>query len=95
MLNMLKKMKLPAAVALFVQSVTFFVLFLVLWAKKKSIAGAFLAVSAAGGVACGCLVSGLRKEIAATTVAFEEDFDMDEAELKADLAGNDEEEVAL
>lgn len=90
---MLKKLKLPMAVALFVQSITFFVLFLVLWSKKKSLASAFLAVSAAGGLACGCLVAQLRKEIAATTVEFDEDFDLDEAELKADLSGNDEEEA--
>lgn len=90
---MLKKMKLPAAVALFVQSITFFVLFLVLWAKKKSLAGAFLAVSAMGGVACGCLVAQMRKEIAATTVEFDDEFDMDEAELKADLSGDEEEEA--
>ena len=90
---MLKKMKLPAAVALFVQSITFFMLFLVLWAKKKSLAGAFLAVSAMGGFACGCLVAQMRKEIAATTVEFDDEFDMDEAELKADLSGDDDEEI--
>ncbi len=92
---MFKKLKLPAAVALFVQSVTFFVLFLVLWAKKKSLASTFLAVSAMGGVACGCLVAQMRKEIAATTVEFDDEFDMDEAELKADLSGGDEEDLAI
>ena len=90
---MLKKLKLPAAVALFVQSVTFFVLFLVLWSKKKSLAGTFLAVSAMGGLACGCLVAEMRKEIAATTVDFDDEFDMDEAELKADLSSDEEEEA--
>ena len=92
---MFKKLKLPAAVALFVQSVTFFVLFLVLWAKKKSLASTFLAVSAMGGVACGYLVAQMRKEIAATTVEFDDEFDMDEAELKADLSGGDEEDLAI
>lgn len=90
---MLKKLKLPAAVALFVQSVTFFVLFLVLWSKKKSLAGTFLAVSAMGGLACGCLVAEMRKEIAATTVEFDDEFDMDEAELKADLSSDEDEEA--
>lgn len=90
---MLKKLKLPAAVALFVQSVTFFVLFLVLWSKKRSLAGTFLAVSAMGGLACGCLVAEMRKEIAATTVEFDDEFDMDEAELKADLSSDEEEEA--
>ena len=88
---MLKKLKLPVAVALFVQSVTFFVLFLVLWAKKRSLAGAFLAVSAMGGLACGCLVAEMRREIAATTVEFDDEFDMDESELKADLSADDDE----
>ena len=88
---MLKKVKLPAAIALFVQSITFFVLFIVLWSKKKSLAGAFLAVSAMGGVACGCLVYQMRKEIAQTTVEFDEEFDMDEAELRAELSADDEE----
>ena len=90
---MLKKLKLPAAVALFVQSVTLFVLFLVLWSKKKSLAGTFLAVSAMGGLACGCLVAEMRKEIAATTVEFDDEFDMDEAELKADLSSDEDEEA--
>ena len=89
---MLQKVKLPAAIALFVQSITFFVLFIVLWSKKKSLAGAFLAVSAMGGVACGCLVYQLRKEIAATTVELDdEDFDVDEVELRAELSADDEE----
>ena len=88
---MLKKLKLPAAVALFVQAVTFFVLFLVLWAKKRSLAGAFLAVSAMGGLACGCLVAEMRREIAATTVEFDDECDMDESELKADLSADDDE----
>ena len=93
---MLKKMKLPVAVALLVQSVTFLVLFVVLWAKKKSLAATFLAVSAMSGLACGCLVAQMRKEIAATTVEFDDEFDMDEAALKADLSSDDEEEeVAL
>ena len=88
---MLKKMKLPAAVALLVQSVTFLVLFFVLWSKKKSLASTFLAVSALSGAACGCLVAQMRKEIAETTVEFDDEFDMDEAELKADLSSDEEE----
>ena len=57
---MFKKMKLPLAVTLFVQSVTFFFLFLVLWAKKKSLANTFLAISAIGGAACGCLIAQMK-----------------------------------
>ena len=91
---MFKKIKLPAAVALFVQSVTFFILFLVLWAKKKSLASTFLAVSAMGGIACGCLLVEMRKEIAETSVAFDDEFDLDEAELRSDLSGADDEIIA-
>ena len=90
---MLKKIKLPAAIALFVNAVTFLLLFIVLWSKKKSLAGAFLAVSAMSGVACGCLVAQMRREIAATTVEFDDEFDMDEAELRADLAADEDEET--
>ena len=86
---MFKKIKLPAAVALFVQSVTFFILFLVLWAKKKSLASTFLAVSAMGGIACGCLLLEMRKEIAETSVEFADDLDIDEAELRADLSADE------
>ena len=87
---MFKKMKLPAAVALLVQSVTFFFLFLVLWAKKKSLASTFLAVSAMGGLACGCLIAQMRKEIAETSVEFDDELDLDEAELRADLSADTE-----
>ncbi|MBQ9735325.1 MAG: hypothetical protein IJV96_00890 [Clostridia bacterium] len=90
---MFKKVKLPAAIALLVQSVTFFVLFLILWSKKKSLASTFLAVSAMGGAACGCLIWQMRKEIAETAVEFDDEFDVDEAEIKADLDRLDEEEV--
>ena len=82
---MFKKAKLPAAVALLVQSVTFFALFLVLWAKKKSLASTFLAVAAMGGALSGCLIWQMRKEIAETSVEFDDEFDVDEADLKADL----------
>ena len=87
---MFQKMKLPAAIALFVQSITFFALFFVLWSKKKSLAGAFLAVSAMSGAACGCLVYELRKEIAQTTVELDDGLDIDEADLRADLSSDEE-----
>ena len=88
---MFQKVKLPAAIALFVQSITFLVLFFVLWSKKKSLASTFLAVSAMSGAACGCLVYQLRKEIAATTVELDDDdFDVDEAELRAELSADEE-----
>ncbi|NLK40207.1 MAG: hypothetical protein GX303_08235 [Clostridiales bacterium] len=48
---MLKKMRLYVAVSLMVQSVTLALLFLILWARKKSISRAILALSAAQGAA--------------------------------------------
>ena len=47
----MKNTKLFVGISLMVQSVAFLVLALVFWGKKKSLAKAFAAVSAAGGVA--------------------------------------------
>lgn len=89
---MLKKSKLVVAVSLLVQSITFFALFCILWAKKKSLAGAFLAISALGGATGAYLVFQMKKEIAATSVEFDDDFEVDELAFHADL--DDEEEEA-
>ena len=90
---MFKKMKLPAAFVLLAQAVLFFVLFITLWGKKKSLSLAFLVVAAESGVALGFLIAAMRKEIAATTVEFDDELELDEAELKADLMGGDDEEA--
>jgi hypothetical protein len=87
---MLKKLKLPAAFLLLAQTVVFFILFLLVWSKKKSLSLAFLLVAAEGGVALGCLIAAMRREIAATAVEFDDELDLDEAEIKADLSGDDE-----
>lgn len=89
---MFKKSKITLAASLLVQSVTCFILFCALCAKKKSIAAAFLAISAISGATGGILIAQLKKEIAATTVEFDDDFEMDEAALKGALGGADEEE---
>lgn len=89
---MFKKSKLNFAASLLVQSVTFFVLFCALWAKKKSLAAAFLAVSAVSGATGAVLIAQLKQEIAGTTVEFDDDFEMDEAALKGTLHGGDTEE---
>lgn len=59
---MLKKTKLYVAVALMVQAISLFALFLSLWAKKKSIAGAFLAVATLEGAAGGYLLWQAKQE---------------------------------
>ena len=54
----MKNTKLFVGSSLMVQSVAFLVLALIFWGKKKSLAKAFAAVSAAGGVASAfCLVA--------------------------------------
>jgi NADH:ubiquinone oxidoreductase subunit K len=90
---MLKKMKLPGAILLLVQTIVFFVLFLVLWGEKKSLSLALLFVAAESGVGLGFLIAAMRKEISATTVEFDDELDMDESEVKADLSGTDDEEA--
>ena len=90
---MLKKSKLVVAVALIVQSLTFFILFCILWGKKKSLAGAFLAVSAMGGVTGAYLIVQMKKEIAETSIEFDDDFEVDELTFRSDLDRLDEEEA--
>ena len=89
---MFKKSKLNFAASLIVQSITFFVLFCALWCKKKSLAAAFLAVSAISGATGAVLIAQLKQEIADTAVEFDDDFEMDEAALKGTLDGGDDEE---
>ena len=66
---MFKKTKLTLSLALMVQSFTLFVLFIILCVKKKSIAAAFLAVSAMEGAAGVYLFLQAREELE------ENDFD--------------------
>ncbi|MBR5515072.1 MAG: hypothetical protein IKU52_02575 [Clostridia bacterium] len=47
---MLKKTKLFAGIAFLVQSITFLTVFIVLWAKKKSISKTFLFIGLLGGI---------------------------------------------
>ncbi len=82
---MLKKSRLVVAVSLLVQSFTFFALFCMLWAKKKSLAGAFLAVAAMGGATGAYLIVQMKKEIAETSVEFDDDFEVDELAFHAEM----------
>lgn len=88
---MLKKSRFPVAITLLVQSFTFLILFIILSAKKKSIASAFLAVAAMEGAAGTYLLSQMKKEIAETVVDFgDDDFEVDEAAINANLSRCDD-----
>lgn len=95
---MFKKSKLHVAVSLMVQSVTMFVLFIILAVKKKSIAGAFLAVAAIEGSAGAYLLCQLKKEKKEEfdpDEALGEDsdnIDIDEADIASDLSRHDDDE---
>lgn len=57
----MKKAKMIIGITLMVQSITFFILFLIYWGKKKNLAKTFAAFAAAGGVVGAfCLVSELK-----------------------------------
>ncbi len=59
---MLRKSRLFVGITLVVQAISFLCLFFILMAKKKSIAGAFLALSAAEGAAGTYLLYQLKEE---------------------------------
>lgn len=59
---MFKKTKLYVGVSLLVQAVTSVVMFFILLGKKKSIAGAFLALAAVSGAAGGYLIYDCKKD---------------------------------
>lgn len=59
---MFKKTKLVVGVSLLVQAVTSVVMFFILLGKKKSIAGAFLALAAISGAAGGYLLYDCKNE---------------------------------
>ncbi len=96
----LKETRLFIALALLVQSISFFIMFIILCVKKKSIAAAFLAVSAMGGSTAGYLLWQLKEEtdaeFDAAREALENDeyLEFDEARIAADLAhGSVDEDV--
>ena len=59
---MFKKTKLYVGVSLLVEAVTSIVMFFILLGKKKSIAGAFLALAAVSGAAGGYLLYDCKKD---------------------------------
>ncbi len=81
-----KETRLYVALALLIQSFTFFIMFIILCTRKKSIAAAFLAVSAMSGGTSGYLLYQLREETragldAAGEALADEDMDFDPSRL--------------
>lgn len=76
----MKKTKMIIGISLIVQSITFFILFLIYWNKKRSLAKTFAAFSAAGGiVGAFCLVSELKNKKCCSVE--EDEIDEDFADL--------------
>lgn len=77
----MKKTKMIIGITLMVQSITFFILFLIYWGKKKNLAKTFAAFAAAGGVVGAyCLISELKGRKCCT--AFDDEgIDEDFADL--------------
>lgn len=76
-MKMNKKVKFTVAVSMLVQAVSFVVVFFILAGKKKSLAKAFLAMAAVGGVAgTGLMISYLKDE--KESLEFDDDFLFDE-----------------
>ncbi len=100
---MFKKTKLYVGVSLLVQSVCSVAMFFILLGKKKSIAGAFLALAAISGAAGGYLLYDCKQE---EELSFgcvgcdDEDCDCcefgceDDLDVDGDLFARDEDEVA-
>jgi hypothetical protein len=76
----MKKTKMIVGISLMVQSITFFILFLIYWNKKKNLAKTFAAFSAAGGVVGAyCLISEMKR--CRCCKVDEDDIDEDFADL--------------
>ena len=98
---MLKRSRLFVSLALLVQSFTLFILFIILCVKKKSIAAAFLAVSAMEGVAGAYLFHEAKEEFEENDfdpsdyldedLFPEEEFELDDDMLKTNLSHGREE----
>ncbi|HOJ47448.1 MAG TPA: hypothetical protein PLD48_01080 [Bacillota bacterium] len=76
----MKKTKMIIGISLLVQSLTFFILFLIYWNKKRSLAKTFAAFSAAGGVVGAiCLISEMKNKKCCSVE--EDEIDEDFADL--------------
>ena len=92
----MKKSRLYVGISLMVQAFSFTIMFIILCAKKKSIAGAFLAVAAMAGTVGTYMLWQYREDEKAFEASFgddfldDEDFDFDEDAIHADLFGGDD-----
>ncbi len=82
---MLKKSKLILALSLIAQSFSFLLMFFMLWRKKKSLANAFLAVAAMGGATGAVLLAKMKKEIAATSLEFDDDLPVKDSDTHEEI----------
>ena len=97
----MKKTRLFVGIALVVQAISFAIMFIILCAKKKSIAAAFLAVAAMEGCAGGYLLWQYKQDMNELDSEFghdffgDEDFDFDEDAVSADLFGDDADDIPV
>lgn len=94
----LKNSRPYVALALLIQAFTFFIMFIILCVRKKSIAAAFLAVAAMEGAAGTYLLCQMKAENEATfdpelALANDEGLDIDDSALSAEMNGHWGEEV--
>ncbi len=93
---MWKKTRLYAGIAMLVQAFAFAVLFCTQIVKRKSLAGAFLAVAAAEGAAGGFLLwRAYEENRRERALGYTEDdaFYFDEDEMNRELSGNPDEDA--
>ena len=86
---MFKKTKLIVGVSLLVQAVTSVVMFFILLGKKKSIAGAFLALAAVSGAAGGYLLYDCKKDEDLTFGCLDCDCEDDCCDCECDCCDDD------
>ena len=92
----MKKTRLYVGIALVVQAFAFAIMFIILCAKKKSIAAAFLAVAAMEGAAGGYLLWQYKQDLEGgedfgADFLGDDDFEFDEDALNAELFCEDDE----
>ena len=94
---MLKKTRLYVAIALVVQAVSFAAMFIILCAKKKSIAYAFLALAALEGAAGAYLLKEIKDEEAEFDPEefLDDDFELDDSMLSSALGRDEDEEETV
>lgn len=95
----LKNSRPYVALALLIQAFTFFIMFIILCVKKKSIATAFLAVAAMEGAAGTYLLCQMKSENEQEfdpelALANDEGLDIDDSALSAEMNGHWGEETA-